>query len=90
MTQNQLVVHRVELGAPAVSGALEGHLPRYLGGRMSLTQAKALKRLTLSLREGHARLESGRHVEDAAGAVRWLLERYQAEFEGVEGENKNA
>lgn len=41
---------------------------------LSPRQASGLRRLTLGLRDAHAQLECGRHVDNTADAVRWIFE----------------
>jgi hypothetical protein len=78
MTATTTKIEVVGLDVPVVPGAMDGHVPRYLAGRLTVVQGRALKRLTVSLLAAHARLANGRHVEDNVGAIRWILERFEA------------
>ena len=49
--------------------------PRHLDLRLTVQQAASLRRVYVGLNDGHAQLADGRHIDSAADAVRWLLER---------------
>lgn len=51
-----------------------------ISGALSQAQADSLKGLLDGLRAEHAQLESGRHVESAMDAVRWVLEVAAREY----------
>jgi predicted amidohydrolase len=50
------------------------HRSRYVATRLSVEQGLVLKSLVVGFQERHVRLRNGRHVEDGAGVIRWLLE----------------
>lgn len=68
----------IPLDAVQVEGP---HVARYVGLRLSRTQAVALKLLGAALRRGNVELANGRRVEDGAGVVRYLLERAGGELD---------
>jgi hypothetical protein len=54
--------------------ASEGYIPRNVDVRMNRTQAKILRDKLRQLQDAGARTADGRHVDNRAQAVRWIIE----------------
>lgn len=69
--EHELIMLSIDL--PQLSGEREG--PGHVDGQLTRDQAQALRRLQRALDHRGDRLASGRRVQSAIDAVRWLLEQ---------------
>lgn len=74
-------VRYVTIRVPVVDVSDEGYIPAHLavnlqGHRGGMHMRKALLTMNRALNQTHAQFQSGRHVDDNASVVRWILEQY--------------
>jgi len=73
-TAAEPTVEIVQVSVPLAELKPNEYLNTHVDARLDPDQRVALRRLYNALWQQHAHLASGRHVESAADAVRWLLE----------------